>query len=334
MKYEIYGKQIPFNTGLSKYDALVPYDDSWSVGDSFETLFNPDKRRRDMIGPNNVIRKVRIPEGGISDKFDDVPYLLSYVVEGAKDCVLICPGGAYCDVSVNDEGIPTAEKLNKMGITAFVLKYRYYPYLYPTAATDCKRAMQWLKAHADEFGYSKDRISLMGFSAGGNLILTTGLMYDELPKDPNYVEDEIDKIDAKPATLVPVYAEATADTFLASIQFGGKIYEDQAFAEKLKNEFYLPSHIKKTSPPMFITDCIDDTVVPVDNSLRLALACSEVGCKFEIHSFVEGGHGYGSTDHDIPAIPEFGVAARDMSGTGEWLRLFTIWMKKVLKDEK
>ena len=38
--------------------------------------------------------------------------------------VIICPGGGYARLSIDSEGYDVAKRLNEMGVTAFVLKYR------------------------------------------------------------------------------------------------------------------------------------------------------------------------------------------------------------------
>lgn len=40
--------------------------------------------------------------------------------------VIVCPGGGYSILEIAHEGYRVAEKLNEMGITAVVLKYRHY----------------------------------------------------------------------------------------------------------------------------------------------------------------------------------------------------------------
>jgi hypothetical protein len=38
--------------------------------------------------------------------------------------VIICPGGSFCYLHINTEGADVAKWLNKIGVSAFVLRYR------------------------------------------------------------------------------------------------------------------------------------------------------------------------------------------------------------------
>src|SRR5271165_136537 len=46
--------------------------------------------------------------------------------------------------------------------------------LLPAQLEDCKAAIRWLRAHADEFGIDPNRIGVWGASAGGNLAALVG----------------------------------------------------------------------------------------------------------------------------------------------------------------
>ena len=71
--------------------------------------------------------------------------------------VLICPGGGFRLLVFRSEGIDPAKFLNKLGITAIVLKYRLpreanSPYsLEKTPSEDAYRAMRLVRSHAGEW---------------------------------------------------------------------------------------------------------------------------------------------------------------------------------------
>lgn len=50
--------------------------------------------------------------------------------------------------------------------------------IWPAQLHDCKAAIRWLKAHADEYGYDPDRIAVIGSSAGGHLACLLGTTAD------------------------------------------------------------------------------------------------------------------------------------------------------------
>ena len=328
---KIYSK-VPFNTGLSKYPDLTPYREDWSPFDALEASFNPNKRRNDMLGPNTAQRKMYIPKGYISENYDDEPYIVPFLTNESDEAVLVVSGGAYQDVSLDGEGYPTCEYLQKHGINAFALKYRVYPYKYPSAQLDCRRALCYLKYHSKEFGIDPNKISLIGFSAGGNLVGITTYLFKNMPDVSGYEPDDIDKLDPTPKTLGLIYPELCADKFLMSLQFGEKIFEDSEESKRIIEEQYIPNYVTKDSPPVYMCCCIDDAVVSPFNLINMARACQENGATYELHMFSEGGHGFGAIQEDIP--PMFGIPKRRMDGTKEWINLYITWIKKLETKDK
>lgn len=329
---KIYADTIPFNTGKSKYDALEPWNPDFSVADSLETLFEPSKRRKDMLGANTVTRIFQIPTGHVSDKFDDEPYIVPFIAKGSEKSVLVVPGGAYYDVSLDNEGYPTGEFLMENGITAFVLKYRVWPYTYPSAMLDCRRAFCYIKHNAKKFGIDPGKISVLGFSAGGNLAATTAYRFRDFQRIQGYTPDEVDFETADFASLALLYPETLADRFLLSMQFGERIHTDEEYYKKIYSEMYIPQYVKKDSPPLFLSDCIDDGTVSPMNVLEMAVAAEKAGASYEVHMFREGGHGYGVREEDVP--PMYGHPAFNMSGTREWKRLYLTWLHKTLEKRE
>ncbi|MEP7259217.1 MAG: alpha/beta hydrolase, partial [Flavitalea sp.] len=111
-----------------------------------------------------------------------VPTLTVYYAPPPKangSAVIICPGGGYSILASGHEGADVARRFNEMGVTAFVLKYRI-----PNDKTmvnkeigpiqDAQQAISMVRSHARKWGVRKDRIGIMGFSAGGHLASTAG----------------------------------------------------------------------------------------------------------------------------------------------------------------
>jgi len=325
---KIWDKAIPLNTGLTKYNDLEPYDKDMPGFKALAFSFDPKLRRRDLIGPNTAARKLYIEEKHfISDKYDDEPYIVPFLTDKSDLAVLVVPGGAYQDVSLDGEGYPMALYLQEHGINAFVLKYRVYPYKYPSAALDCRRALCYLKYNAKELKIDPNKINLIGFSAGGNLVGVTTYLMKNMPQIQGYQMDDIDRIDPSPATVAPIYPELEADPFLLANQFGQRIYDDEEFFQNIVKEQYIPQYTKENKTPVFMCQAIDDGVVDPINVLKMASECHKNKVIFELHLFSEGGHGFGAQQEDFP--PMFGLPRRRMDGTKEWVNLYITWIKKM-----
>lgn len=108
--------------------------------------------------------------------------------------MIIVPGGAFRALPWDLDGLETARWLTNQGITAFILKYRVHP---PSAGTppdrsfedfakrtkpvrdvavaDAEQAVRLVRSRAIQFGVARDRIGMIGFSAGA---MTTALAAD------------------------------------------------------------------------------------------------------------------------------------------------------------
>ncbi|WP_371869679.1 alpha/beta hydrolase [Duganella flavida] len=110
--------------------------------------------------------------------------------------VVIAPGGGHRMLVFENEGMVAAKSLNRVGVTAFVLKYRLardagssYS-IENDAAADLRRAVRWVRAHAADYGVDPQRVGVMGFSAGGELV---SLVADNPEPSPPARQDAVDR---------------------------------------------------------------------------------------------------------------------------------------------
>jgi dipeptidyl aminopeptidase/acylaminoacyl peptidase len=71
-----------------------------------------------------------------------------------------------------------------------------------------------------------------------------------------------------------------------------------------------------TTPPLFLAHAIDDTAVPVENSLMMLSAARAARRPVEAHLFEEGGHAFGV---GIPG-----------TSTSQWIPLLHLWLQRTL----
>jgi len=121
--------------------------------------------------------------------------------------VIVIPGGAHKFLVWTTEGIDVAPRLNQMGVTAFVLKYRLARQqgssytIERDEVADVRRAIRWVRAHAKDYGVDPSRIGIMGFSAGGELV---SLVADN-PPPPETPRDAEDRESARPDFQILVF---------------------------------------------------------------------------------------------------------------------------------
>ena len=70
----------------------------------------------------------------------------------------------------------TVAEIVSKGFALASIDYRFATQaIFPAQIQDCNRAVSFLVDNADTYGFDKDRIALMGFSAGGHLASLMGL---------------------------------------------------------------------------------------------------------------------------------------------------------------
>ena len=206
--------------------------------------------------------------------------------------VIICPGGGYAILAFDKEGTRVAEEFNKWGVTAFVLKYRLPDDsinidrgLAPLQ--DAQQAIRFVRNNAKEFGVDRNKIGIMGFSAGGHLASTAATHFNFKADAANN-----DTTSARPDFAILIYPVITFDS-----TFGHKGSRNNlvgANASKEKFDFYSNElQVTPTTPPAFLIHASDDATVPVENSIRFYQACIKNKVLSEIHIYPKGGHGFG-----------------------------------------
>jgi acetyl esterase/lipase len=116
--------------------------------------------------------------------------MYAYVVPKEKAtgaAVVICPGGGYSGISVEKEGFTIAKWFNQLGISAFVLYYRMPNGHYEIPLKDAQTAFQIIHDNAKKWNINKNKIGVMGFSAGGHLASTVGTHFNSTINRPSFM---------------------------------------------------------------------------------------------------------------------------------------------------
>lgn len=229
--------------------------------------------------------------------------------------VVICPGGGYAVLSIEGEGNAVARRLNRDGITAFVLKYRLpettgAAFRDPVPLSDALRAIQWVRAHAGDYGIDPARIGILGFSAGGHLAASAGTRYSRAGE---FGGDDLSKVSGRPDFVGLIYPVISSDP---GIRHGCLARLLPANPSKSALEALSPEKlVTADTPPMFLVHSKNDTGVVPRNSELMHAALRSAGVPAEIHLYEQGGHGFG-----------LGAASQDCS---QWPDAFVTWLGRV-----
>lgn len=231
--------------------------------------------------------------GALGDGENDRPTLTPYLVggdgPGPVAAIVVCPGGGYGGLAPH-EGGAYAEWFNERGISAFVLKYRLgsHGYRHPRMLEDAARAVRLVRARAEEWRVDPGRVGIIGSSAGGHLASTLLTHFDE---GDATAADPIDRQSSRPDLGILCYPVISMGEFTHAGSRRNLLGEDPApeLVELLSNEL----QVTPRTPPTFLWHTVEDTAVPVENSLMFAGALRKAGVPFALHVFEKGRHGLG-----------------------------------------
>jgi acetyl esterase/lipase len=179
--------------------------------------------------------------------------------------VVICPGGGHRELVYDAEGVAPAHYFNDLGVAAFVLKYRLAreegsPYSLENAHQDGERAMRLVRSRAREWNLDPNRIGIIGFSAGGEVVSMVAYGATDGMSD---AADPIDRISCRPDFLISIYT-------------GGLGIPDKIPAD--------------SAPALFVV--ADDDTGHVGGVVKLVEKYYEARRPVEVHIFSKGGHGF------------------------------------------
>ena len=256
---------------------------------------------------------------GYDEKLKQAPpgfiFLPAPTGEG-KGCVIVMAGGGYTYKSTR-EGIDIAKALNLKGINAVVLDYRLVPYKKALILEDAKRCVRYLYCHAQEFAIDRDKIGVLGFSAGGNLAAMTCFYGDDGITD---ADDPVDRCPCRPAASILAYAAV----------FIVDEIEEEEDEDEDEDDFNLLSYFAfkpepdMTCPPTFIWQSFEDRLINYKSTFDLVDLLRKMRVPIELHIFPHGEHGQALANvinYEDPANSGYDPLAMC------WSDLCTRWLK-------
>ena len=250
--------------------------------------------------------------------------LATYVCDPMKGftrkAMLVLPGGGYRQIT-EMEAESIAQAFLPYGYNSFVLRYtvgRKKPF--PAQLIEVAQAIKHIKDHADEYGIDPDELFVVGFSAGGHLCGSAGILW-KLPEIYGAVKMPYGY--NKPRGIILVYPVTTArGGHMGSFQ---NLWCCDEPTEEQLEQVSLDRYVDGDSVPAFIVHSPHDATVPVENSLLLASAYSRAGISYEMHIFPNVRHASGLGNK----ITAQGRADRINAAYAEWVRMAVAWAEKL-----
>lgn len=181
--------------------------------------------------------------------------------------VVVVPGGGHRELVYDAEGREAAEFLNKLGVAAFVLKYRLarerdsHYQLATHVRQDAYRAMRLVRSRAADWHIDPNRVGLLGFSAGGEVLAMVS--YSPGHGDP-HASDAVDRQNGRPDFQMIVYPGPLG----------------------IPNE-----GVPADAPPLLIV-CANDDLGHIEPTMDLVSKYRAAGVPVEAHIYARGGHAF------------------------------------------
>lgn len=222
--------------------------------------------------------------------------------------VIVAAGGGYKRIELGIEGWPLAEWLNERGYIAYVLAYRLPSEGWNAgnivALQDAQRALRIVRSR-------EKHVTLLGFSAGGHLMGMTATLGDS---QTYAAQDSTDAIPAVAQGAALIYPPITLERPYTYTSTHKVLVGPDASAQE-EAEWSVQNRVTGSTPPEFLVQAKDDSVVDPHNTLIMAAACEQRGVAVEMHRYATGGHGFGLGRRDAP--------------TREWPVRYEAWLGKL-----
>lgn len=217
------------------------------------------------------------------------------MVEAAPLVVLV-HGGCWMD-GTRKEMAYYAIKLAQLGYVTASVSYRLSEEApYPAAIVDLRDAIKWLTTHSDTYDIDPSRVALMGGSAGGHLVEYLG--YTANTPGQDHPEGIVVK------AIIPFYGWSDLTEPSVSYQYYMELFLGQKYSDApdLYSQASPITYVDKGDPATLLLHGTIDTIVPINQSEKLAkkLAASDV--PYIYAPFKGGYHGYDFFEEANPGV--------------------------------
>ena len=183
------------------------------------------------------------------------------------------------------------------GYVAVTIDYRLAPkHVFPAQVEDCKCAIRWMRAHAEELKVDPERIGVVGASAGAHLAMMLGAMDsdDGLEGDGGWAMHS-SKVQAVVSFAGPtdltVDLPQAADRILFDFIGGTLDAEGDMYREASP-----VTYVNRRDAPMLLFHGTMDPLVPYDQAFLMINALTKAGVRGRVELILGAGHGWGGDE--------------------------------------
>ena len=195
--------------------------------------------------------------------------------------VVICPGGGYEWLAMENEGTNWIPFFTERGIACMILTYRMPHGDLSIPVGDAGKAVSMVRDSAAVWDINPYDVGIMGSSAGGHLASTLAT-HAPLRSRPDFQ-----------ILFYPVISMDADRTHAGSVtNFLGEKRHNRRYVEMYSNELQVRRNA--TSPALILLSTDDTLVPPVTNGVAYYSALRDAGIPAAMYAYAEGEHGFGS----------------------------------------
>jgi acetyl esterase/lipase len=241
-----------------------------------------------------------------------------------RPALLQIHGGGWVIGDKREQGIPLLNHMAAQGWVGFNANYRLSPAAtFPEHLIDCKKALAWIREHADEYDVDPDFICVTGGSAGGHLTALMGTTANDPRFQPGF-----EAADTTVAAAVPFYG---IFDFTPNGRFGEDPEIFTRFLEPMVMKAFVaeePERYEEASPlhqldadvpAFFVIHGDKDTLAPVEDARVFVEALRTVSRQPVAYAEMQG------AQHAFEIFPSL-RAARVVEGVERFLT--TLWERR------
>lgn len=194
--------------------------------------------------------------------------------------VVICPGGSYAGLAIDNEGTGWVPFFNNQGIAAIVLEYRLPRGKKEIPISDAEQAIRYVRKKAVAWKVNPHDVGIMGSSAGGHL---ASVVATQAPAD------------ARPDFQILFYPVITMDPAFTHQGSHDNLLGKDA-KKKTEDKYSSDMQVTRVTPRAFIALSDDDHAVVPANGVNYYVECYRHDVPASLHVYPSGGHGWGIRD--------------------------------------
>ena len=205
-------------------------------------------------------------------------------------------GGGWTVGDKREQGVPLMAVVSDRGFVGFNVNYRLSPgATWPEHLVDVKRAIAWVRAHAEEYGVDPSFIAIAGGSAGGHLATMAALTAGDPALQPGF--EDADTSVAAVASFYAIYDLTNAsgrhvpgflDTLVGPLVIKA-FYDDEPERFEAASPIHVIRETERAAvPPFFVIHGDRDTLAPLDDARDFVTALADVSDRPVLFAEVRG----------------------------------------------